>query len=66
VLARAEMLQPRPPRDSWAANPVFQHIQAAYQQHHVAWTTAARRQTRSARRMPRRRAAIAGPRTDAR
>jgi hypothetical protein len=31
----AEMPQPRPPRDSWAANPVFQHIQAAYQQHHV-------------------------------
>jgi Sulfotransferase family len=31
----AEMPQPRPPRDTWAANPVFQHIQAAYQQHHV-------------------------------
>ena len=31
----AETPQPRPPRDSWAANPVFQHIQAAYQQHHV-------------------------------
>ena len=31
----AEMPQPRPPRDSWPANPVFQHIQAAYQQHHV-------------------------------
>jgi Sulfotransferase family len=31
----AEMPQPRPPRDTWAANPVFQHIQAGYQQHHV-------------------------------
>ncbi len=31
----AEMPQPRPRRDSWSANPVFQHIQAAYQQHHV-------------------------------
>lgn len=31
----AEMPQPRPPRDSWAANPVFQHIQAGYQRHHV-------------------------------
>jgi hypothetical protein len=31
----AEMPQPRPPRDSWAGNPVFQHIQAAYQRHHV-------------------------------
>ena len=31
----AEMPQPRPPRDTWAANPVFQHIQAGYQRHHV-------------------------------
>jgi hypothetical protein len=31
----AEMPQPRPPRDTWADNPVFQHIQAAYQRHHV-------------------------------
>jgi Sulfotransferase family len=31
----AEMPQPRPPRDTWAANPVFQHIQAGYRQHHV-------------------------------
>jgi len=31
----AEMPQARPPRDTWAANPVFQHIQAGYQRHHV-------------------------------
>jgi len=31
----AELPQPRPPRDTWSANPVFQHIQAAYEQHHV-------------------------------
>jgi hypothetical protein len=31
----AEMPQPRPPRDTWQADPVFQHIQAGYQQHHV-------------------------------
>ncbi len=31
----AELPQPRPPRDTWAANPAFQHIQAGYQQHHV-------------------------------
>jgi hypothetical protein len=31
----AEMPQPRPPRDTWEANPVFQHIQAGYQRHHV-------------------------------
>jgi hypothetical protein len=31
----AEMPQPRPPRDTWAANPVFQLIQAGYQRHHV-------------------------------
>jgi len=28
--------QPRPPRDTWADNPVFTRIQAAYEQHHVA------------------------------
>lgn len=27
--------QPRPPRQTWADNPVFQRIQAAYEQHHV-------------------------------
>ncbi len=27
--------QPRPPRESWPANPVFAAIQAAYEQHHV-------------------------------
>jgi Sulfotransferase family len=32
----AEVPQPRPPRDSWAANPVFQRIQAGYARHHVA------------------------------
>jgi Sulfotransferase family len=31
----AEMPQPRPPRDTWADNPVFQHIQAGYQRHHI-------------------------------
>ncbi len=30
-----EVPQPRPPRDSWPADPVFQHIQAGYQRHHV-------------------------------
>jgi hypothetical protein len=30
-----EAPQPRPPRDTWAANPVFTHIQAAYERHHV-------------------------------
>ncbi|MGO8961419.1 MAG: sulfotransferase family protein [Streptosporangiaceae bacterium] len=30
-----EVPQPRPPRESWAGNPVFQHIQAGYQRHHV-------------------------------
>jgi hypothetical protein len=30
-----EAPQPRPPRDTWAADPVFQGIQAAYEQHHV-------------------------------
>jgi Sulfotransferase family len=31
----AEVPQPRPPRDSWQGNPVFQQIQSAYQRHHV-------------------------------
>jgi Sulfotransferase family len=31
----AEMPQPRPARDTWADNPVFQAIQAGYEQHHV-------------------------------
>ena len=31
----AEMPQPRPPRETWADNPVFGHIQAAYERHHV-------------------------------
>jgi Sulfotransferase family len=31
----AEVPQPRPPQDTWAANPVFQRIQAAYARHHV-------------------------------
>jgi hypothetical protein len=31
----AEVPQPRPPRDSWAADPVFQRIQTGYARHHV-------------------------------
>jgi hypothetical protein len=31
----AEVPQPRPPRETWAGNPVFEQIQAAYAQHHV-------------------------------
>jgi hypothetical protein len=31
----AEMPQPRPPRETWAGNPVFQAIQAGYERHHV-------------------------------
>jgi hypothetical protein len=31
----AEMPQPRPPRQTWAANPMFQAIQAGYERHHV-------------------------------
>ena len=31
----AEVPQPRPPRDTWAANPVFKGIQAGYARHHV-------------------------------
>ena len=30
-----EVPQPRPPRDTWAANPVFQQIQAGFERHHV-------------------------------
>jgi hypothetical protein len=30
-----EVPQPRPPRETWAANPVFTHIQAGYEQHHI-------------------------------
>jgi Sulfotransferase family len=31
----AELPQPRPPRSGWSDDPGFQHIQAAYQRHHV-------------------------------
>ena len=31
----AEVPQPRPPLDTWAANPAFQRIEAGYAQHHV-------------------------------
>jgi hypothetical protein len=31
----AEVPQPRPPRDTWAGNPVFQYIQEGYSRHHV-------------------------------
>lgn len=31
----AEMPQPRPPRETWASNPVFQAIQSGYERHHV-------------------------------
>jgi hypothetical protein len=31
----AEVPQPRPPRPTWADNPVFQYIQAGYSRHHV-------------------------------
>ena len=30
-----EVPQPRPPRATWAANPVFGYIQAAHEQHHA-------------------------------
>ncbi|TNC24099.1 sulfotransferase family protein [Amycolatopsis alkalitolerans] len=30
-----EVPQPRPPRATWAENPVFQRIQAGYEQHHI-------------------------------
>ena len=31
----AEAPQPRPPREAWAGDPVYQHIEAAYARHHV-------------------------------
>lgn len=31
----AELPQPRPPRDTWSDNPVYQQIQAGFEQHHV-------------------------------
>jgi hypothetical protein len=31
----AEVPQPRPPRETWAANPVFQYIQAGCERHHT-------------------------------
>ena len=31
-----EVPQPRPPRETWAGDPVFRRIQAAYERHHVA------------------------------
>jgi len=30
-----EAPQPRPPRETWAGNPAFQHIQAVYERHHI-------------------------------
>jgi hypothetical protein len=32
-----EVPQPRPPRETWAANPVFQYIQAGFDRHHVSY-----------------------------
>jgi Sulfotransferase family len=32
-----EAPQPRPPRESWATNPVFQHIQAGFEAHQVSY-----------------------------
>ena len=32
----AQAPQPRPPRQTWPANPVYQHIQAAYERHHIS------------------------------
>ena len=29
--------QPRPPRETWASNPVFQYIQAGFERHHVSY-----------------------------
>ncbi|OCW88156.1 sulfotransferase [Gordonia sp. SMJS1] len=31
----AEFPQPRPPRETWSDNPVYQQIQAGFEQHHV-------------------------------
>lgn len=30
-----EMPQPRPPRDTWADNPIYQAIQSGYERHHI-------------------------------
>ena len=32
----AEVPQPRPPREAWAADPVFQAIQAGFDRHHIS------------------------------
>jgi Sulfotransferase family len=32
----SELPQPRPPRETWADNPVYQRIQSGYEQHHIA------------------------------
>ena len=32
-----EAPQPRPPRETWASNPVFQYIQAGFERHHVSY-----------------------------
>jgi Sulfotransferase family len=32
----AEVPQPRPPRETWADNPVFRYIQAGHERHHAA------------------------------
>jgi len=32
-----EVPQPRPPRETWAGNPVFQYIQAGFERHHVSY-----------------------------
>ncbi len=32
-----EVPQPRPPRESWATNPVFGYIQAGFERHHVSY-----------------------------
>jgi sulfotransferase family protein len=32
-----EVPQPRPPRETWAADPVFQYIQAGFERHHVSY-----------------------------
>ncbi|MFR9752332.1 sulfotransferase family protein [Nocardia sp. 004] len=31
----AELPQPRPPRETWASNPMYQRIAAAYDKHHI-------------------------------
>ena len=32
-----EAPQPRPPRETWVSNPVFQYIQAGFERHHVSY-----------------------------